>query len=132
MASCTPAQDGVPVTYDCDISHRGGRPGFVVASDHEITVPDFSGNLYFDTLGNFSVHPYAALLFIDFSTGDLVHIRGRVEIFWNDPPIAGYSGRPKGLAITCRRWILGGNRVYSVRSGRGILALRVHDRTLGR
>jgi len=99
VASCTPAQDGVPVTYDCDISHRGGRPGFVVASDHEITVPDISGNLYFNTLGNFAVHPYAALLFIDFSTGDLVHIRGRVETLWNDPRIAGYSGAQRAWRL---------------------------------
>ncbi|MDA9431407.1 pyridoxamine 5'-phosphate oxidase family protein [Bradyrhizobium sp. CCBAU 51627] len=99
VASCTPAYDGEPGTYDCDISHRGGRPGFVHATDREITVPDFSGNLYYNTLGNFSVHPYAALLFIDFLTGDLVHIQGRVEILWNDPPVASYSGAQRAWRL---------------------------------
>ncbi|WP_158237589.1 pyridoxamine 5'-phosphate oxidase family protein [Bradyrhizobium forestalis] len=92
VASCIRTQNGEPDTYDCDISHRGGRPGFVLVGDREITVPDFSGNLYYNTLGNFSVHPYAALLIIDFLTGDLVHIRGRVEILWSDPRVASYSG----------------------------------------
>ncbi|SFN78435.1 hypothetical protein SAMN05216573_12181 [Bradyrhizobium sp. Rc3b] len=99
VASCIPAQHTVAGTYDCDISHRGGRPGFVLASNHEITVPDFSGNLYFNTLGNFTVHPYAALLFIDFLTGDLVHVRGRVELLWNDPRIAAYIGAQRAWRL---------------------------------
>lgn len=99
VASCTSAHNGEPGTYDCDISHRGGRPGFVHATDREITVPDFSGNLYYNTLGNFSVHPYAALLFIDFPTGDLVHIRGRVEILWNDARVASYSGAQRAWRL---------------------------------
>ncbi|WP_239502378.1 pyridoxamine 5'-phosphate oxidase family protein, partial [Stenotrophomonas maltophilia] len=46
-----------------DISHRGGRPGFVHVDGERLTIPDFSGNRYFNTLGNLLVEPRAALLF---------------------------------------------------------------------
>jgi len=47
-----------------DVSHRGGRPGFVgIESDGALVVPDFRGNRYFNTLGNLLVHPQAGLLF---------------------------------------------------------------------
>ena len=34
-----------------DMSHRGGRPGFVRVDDDVLTIPDFRGNRYFNTLG---------------------------------------------------------------------------------
>jgi predicted pyridoxine 5'-phosphate oxidase superfamily flavin-nucleotide-binding protein len=63
-----------------DMSHRGGRPGFVRVDADVLTVPDFAGNRYFNTLGNFVLSDRAAVLFPDFSTGDLLHLAGRVEI----------------------------------------------------
>jgi hypothetical protein len=68
-----------------DISHRGGRPGFVRVDGDTLTVPDFAGNRYFNTLGNLLVDPRAALLFADFTRGDLLHLQGRVEIAWQVP-----------------------------------------------
>lgn len=81
-----------------DISHRGGLPGFVKIVDGQLVVPDFRGNRFFNTLGNLVENPRAAVLFIDFDTGDLLHLQGRVEIDW-DPP----SGRawPEGVH---RQW----------------------------
>lgn len=66
----------------CDISHRGGLPGFVVVGSDRLTVPDFSGNRYYNTLGNLLGEPRAGLLFIDFETGDLLQLQGTVEIDW--------------------------------------------------
>ncbi|KKS75453.1 MAG: hypothetical protein UV49_C0029G0002 [candidate division WWE3 bacterium GW2011_GWA2_42_9] len=66
-----------------DISHRGGPVGFVQTEGLRLTVPDFPGNRYFNTLGNFVRHPKAAMLFIDFATGDLLHLSDRVTINWN-------------------------------------------------
>ncbi len=66
-----------------DMSHRGGRPGFVRQDGDTLVVPDFAGNRYFNTLGNFLGEPRAALLFVDFSTGDLLQLQGRVTIDWN-------------------------------------------------
>jgi len=65
-----------------DISHRGGLPGFVKAAGDVLTIPDFRGNRFFNTLGNLMTDPRAALLFVDFETGDLLHLQGRAEIDW--------------------------------------------------
>ena len=81
-----------------DISHRGGLPGFVKARDGMLVVPDFRGNRFFNTLGNLLIDPRAALLFVDFETGDLLHLRGRVEIDW-EPPAGGTW--PEGVQ---RQW----------------------------
>ena len=66
-----------------DISHRGGRAGFVRVEGNCLTVPDFAGNRYFNTLGNFHLHPRAGLLFLDFNTGDLLHLNGEVTLDWD-------------------------------------------------
>lgn len=64
-----------------DVSHRGGRPGFVrIGADGWLTVPDFSGNRMFNTLGNFVVNPKAGLVFFDDATGDLLQMTGRAEL----------------------------------------------------
>jgi hypothetical protein len=68
-----------------DISHRGGKPGFVRVDGDTLTIPDFSGNRFFNTLGNLLLDPRAALLIADFSSGDLLHIQGRTEIVWDVP-----------------------------------------------
>ena len=68
-----------------DISHRGGLPGFVKAAGDVLTVPDFRGNRFFNTLGNLLQDPRAALLFVDFETGDLLHLQGRAQIDWDAP-----------------------------------------------
>ena len=66
-----------------DMSHRGGRPGFVLVEGDRLTVRDFAGNRYFNTLGNLLGDDRAALLFLDFERGDLLHLQGRVTVDWN-------------------------------------------------
>lgn len=64
-----------------DVAHRGGRPGFVrVGVEGGLTVPDYSGNRFFNTLGNLLTNPRAGLVFPDFATGDLLQTSGRTEI----------------------------------------------------
>ena len=41
-----------------------------------LTIPDFNGNRYFNTLGNMLIDPRAALLFIDFDSGDVLTLQG--------------------------------------------------------
>ncbi len=65
-----------------DMSHRGGRPGFVRVDGDVLTIPDFRGNRYFNTLGNLLLDPRAGLLFVDFATGELLHLQGRAEVLW--------------------------------------------------
>lgn len=67
-----------------DVSHRGGRPGFVrVDGAHTLTWPDYRGNFMFNTLGNVAADPRCGLLFVDFDGGDVVQLTGRAEILWD-------------------------------------------------
>ena len=99
-----------------DVSHRGGKPGFVrIGPDGVITIPDFAGNLFFNTLGNFLVNPKGGLVFPDWETGDLLQLTGDVEVILDSPEIKDFQGaerfwrfrprqilyRPKALPL---RW----------------------------
>lgn len=75
-----------------DVSHRGGRAGFVRVEGNRLTIPDYAGNLFFNTLGNLSVNPRAGLLFIDFATGDVLQLGGRAEIILDSPLIKAFEG----------------------------------------
>lgn len=64
-----------------DISHRGGPSGFVaIESDGALRIPDYSGNNYFNTLGNLLENPDAALLFPDFATGGALRLQGQARV----------------------------------------------------
>lgn len=69
-----------------DVSHRGGKSGFVRVEGDTLTIPDYTGNFHFNTLGNFLKNPKAGLVFVDFETGDLLMLTGTVEIVWEDDP----------------------------------------------
>lgn len=70
-----------------DASHRGGAPGFVnVLDSRRITIPDYAGNNFFNTIGNLLVDQRIGLMFIDFETGNILHITGRAEIDWQPRP----------------------------------------------
>ncbi|RVU84125.1 ferredoxin [Leucothrix sargassi] len=72
-----------PAANGYDASHRGGEAGFVsVISDTQLQIPDYAGNNFFNTIGNLLVEPSVGLLFIDFESGDLLHISGRASIDW--------------------------------------------------
>ncbi|WP_395597849.1 pyridoxamine 5'-phosphate oxidase family protein [Pseudomonas sp. A1437] len=111
-----------------DVSHRGGQPGFVRVEGNRLTIPDFAGNLHFNTLGNLLLNPQAGLLFIDFSTGDLLQLSGRTEIILEGPQIEAFQGaerfwtfeveklvrRPAALAL---RWRFDGMSPTSLLTG---------------
>ncbi|CCM75469.1 pyridoxamine 5'-phosphate oxidase family protein [Rhizobium mesoamericanum] len=74
-----------------DVSHRGGRPGFVrIGEDDVLTIPDFAGNLFFNTLGNILANPKAGLAFVDFENGDLLQLSGNAEVILESPEIAAF------------------------------------------
>ncbi|WP_349735861.1 pyridoxamine 5'-phosphate oxidase family protein [Pseudomonas jessenii] len=75
-----------------DVSHRGGQAGFVQVEGNRLTIPDFAGNLHFNTLGNLLLNPRAGLLFIDFNTGDLLQLSGRTEIILDGPQVEAFQG----------------------------------------
>ena len=104
-----------------DVSHRGGAPGFVQVQGNRLIIPDFAGNRHFNTLGNLLLNPRAGLLFIDFTSGDLLQLGGRSEIILDGPQLAAFHGaerlwtlqveqvvrRPAALTLRWRRSSVG-------------------------
>jgi hypothetical protein len=111
-----------------DVSHRGGQSGFVRVEGNCLTIPDFAGNLFFNTLGNLLANPRAGLLFIDFNSGDLLQLSGRTEIILEGPQVEVFQGaerlwtfhvehvvrRPAALAL---RWRFDGVSPTSLLTG---------------
>ena len=89
-----------------DVSHRGGPRGFaVVEADGAVTVPDYAGNRYFNTLGNMVLRPAAGILVPDFLTGDLLSLSGDVEIIWQGPELRRHPGAERLWRLRPRRVI---------------------------
>ena len=64
-----------------DASHRGGPAGFVtIESPTRLRWPDYSGNNMFNSLGNLTVHPRCGLLFVDFTRGATLQLRGTARV----------------------------------------------------
>jgi predicted pyridoxine 5'-phosphate oxidase superfamily flavin-nucleotide-binding protein len=64
-----------------DASHRGGRPGFVrVLGSDRLAFPDYPGNAMFNTLGNLVEYPRAGLLFVDFTSGDVLQLTAAARL----------------------------------------------------
>jgi hypothetical protein len=95
-------QDGTP-EHGIDVSHRGGKPGFVrVDEGRVLTLPDFTGNSYFNTLGNLLLEPRCGLLLIDYASGDTLQIAARARIVSEGEELASVRGalRLVRLAVT--------------------------------
>lgn len=85
-----------------DVSHRGGRPGFVhVGTDGALTIPDFSGNRFFNTLGNILLTGKAGLAFVDFDTGDVLQLTGDALVM--AAPEGVFPGAERFWRVTPRR-----------------------------
>ncbi|MBP0588573.1 pyridoxamine 5'-phosphate oxidase family protein [Paraburkholderia sp. LEh10] len=87
-----------------DVSHRGGKAGFVrIGDDGRLTIPDFAGNLFFATLGNFVVNSRAGLVFADFETGDILQLTGDATVDLDSAEIAAFQGAERLWHFTPRR-----------------------------
>ncbi|AZF22220.1 pyridoxamine 5'-phosphate oxidase family protein [Pseudomonas sp. R3-52-08] len=83
-----------------DVSHRGGSTGFVRVEGNVLTIPDFAGNLFFNTLGNLQTNPVAGLLFIDFESGDVLQVAGRTSLILSGPQVAEFEGAQRLWTVT--------------------------------
>ena len=91
-------------SHGVDVSHRGGKPGFVrVDADGTLTVPDFIGNQFYNTIGNLQVNPRAGLLLIDFETGDLLTLAVDAQVIWDGPEVAAFEGAQRLLRFRVRQ-----------------------------
>lgn len=104
------AASGGEARHGVDVSHRGGPPGFVKLEGEVLTVPDFMGNHFFNTLGNIAVHPAAGLLFVDFERGDLLYLAVQARVLWDGAELASFDGalRLLRMQVTRVRRVQGG------------------------
>jgi uncharacterized protein len=110
--------EGAALARGVDVSHRGGAPGFVRVDDaHTLTTPDYSGNNFFNTIGNLIHDPRAGLLFIDFAAGDLIYLAVRAEVVWSGAELAAFDGAQRLVRF----------HVKEVRRSRGALPFRWSD-----
>ncbi|MBE2315825.1 pyridoxamine 5'-phosphate oxidase family protein [Solirubrobacter sp. CPCC 204708] len=66
-----------------DVSHRGGRPGFLAVDDERtVSWPDYQGNRMFNTLGNIAADGACGLTVVDPEDGTTLYVSGHAEILW--------------------------------------------------
>jgi len=113
IASAAPGARAGDPAQGVDVSHRGGKPGFVRVQTENgrtvLTAPDFAGNSLFNTLGNLALQPRAGLLFVDFATGDALQLTGETEIVWEGPELAAFAGAERRLRLDVEEGLWLGN-----------------------
>jgi len=89
-----------------DVSHRGGLPGFVRVHGEDgpdgasvLTLPDYRGNFFFNTLGNLLARPQAGLLCVDPDSGDVLQLAAEASIVWDGPELAATPGAQRLLRL---------------------------------
>ncbi len=87
---------------ECDVSPKGGPPGFVrVLDEQRLLIPDATGNRRLDGLQNMLENPRVGLLFLIPGMGETLRASGRVELT-QDPDLIGgleTGGRAAKLAL---------------------------------
>ncbi len=77
------SRSGVGPAEGVDISHRTRPSEFVSELGDRLVVPDYPGNRYLNSLGNFLGDPRAGQLFLDFESSDQLQLQGRAEVDWS-------------------------------------------------
>jgi PPOX class probable FMN-dependent enzyme len=86
----------------CDVSPKGGPPGFVkVLDDHRLLIPDATGNRRLDSQHNMLQNPQVGLLFLIPGMGETLRVNGRVALSTDPRLLDGLetAGRPAQLAL---------------------------------
>jgi hypothetical protein len=87
-----------------DCSYKGGDPGFVrVTGENELAFPSYDGNGMFRSLGNVTVNPAVALLFIDFERPNRLRVNGRASIAEDDPMLEAFAGAQLVVRVRAAR-----------------------------
>ncbi|MGC3936824.1 pyridoxamine 5'-phosphate oxidase family protein [Roseobacter sp. EG26] len=103
VATANLSETAETVAHGADMSHRGGNAGFVKVESDTLTIPDFSGNNFFNTLGNMIETPRAGLLFIDYTNGDLLMISGTTSIVWDAREVADFDDAERFWRLKVRK-----------------------------
>jgi PPOX class probable FMN-dependent enzyme len=90
----------------CEVSPRGGPPGFVQVLDaHRLAIPDLAGNNLLDTITNIVANPHVGLLFVLPGREETLRVNGRAWLTTDDAVLDGFTAelkRPKaaiGVAV---------------------------------
>jgi uncharacterized protein len=86
----------------CDVSPRGGHPGFVaVLDDHHLAIPDATGNRRLDSLTNIIDNRHAGLLFLIPGRTTTLRVNGRACVTADTDCLAQLTpvGKPPVTAI---------------------------------
>jgi len=75
-----------------DVSHRGGKPGFVRVDDGKLRIPDYPGNSMFNTFGNLALNPRAGLVFVDFEGNRQLQLTGEARLDLEAGDVGGETG----------------------------------------
>jgi uncharacterized protein len=95
---------------ECDVSPKGGPPGFVrVLDEHRLLIPDASGNRRLDGLQNIVENPRVGLLFLIPGMGETLRVNGSVALSADPDVLDGLQtgGRPAAAAL-----LVGAEQVY--------------------
>jgi PPOX class probable FMN-dependent enzyme len=83
----------------CEVSPRGGPPGFVqVLDDQRLAIPDLSGNNLVDSITNIVLNPHVGLLFLLPGRDETLRVNGRAWLTTEDAVLDGFTAelrRPK-------------------------------------
>jgi len=98
------ADESDSASNGAEVSHRGGRPGFVeVRGDQTLQFPDYPGNNHFNTFRNLSLNPNAGLTFIDFKCGDISFLTDETKIIWDGPEVERFVGAKRIVRFKLKR-----------------------------
>ena len=83
----------------CEVSPRGGPPGFVqVLDEQRLAIPDLSGNNLVDSISNIVLNAHVGLLFVLPGRDETLRVNGRAWLTTDDDVLDGFSAelrRPK-------------------------------------
>jgi PPOX class probable FMN-dependent enzyme len=83
----------------CEVSPRGGPPGFVqVLDEQRLAIPDLNGNNLLDTITNVVDNPNIGLLFVLPGRDETLRVNGRAWVTTDDAVLDGFTAelkRPK-------------------------------------
>lgn len=107
IASASGQRPGAARAEGVDVSHRGGLPGFVRIDTGprglRLTMPDYLGNFFFNTLGNLLAWPQAGVLVPDFADGSLLQLAAQASIVFDGPALADFPGAQRLLQLDLLR-----------------------------
>jgi hypothetical protein len=64
-----------------------------------VLIPDYAGNMMFNTLGNVAADGRAGLLLVDFATGRTLQMTGTATIYWDAEMVAEFPNAQRVLEL---------------------------------